>query len=124
MEKKTRIVIFTDNNARIITTRDPGKYKLASNMVVDPDLTQVRHVPPHFWKLKQGLVLEMSRPEKLARMEVIERSGADNSIRFIELKKIRMDLKRHVVTKRYYKIASILLLISLAASWGWVLWQT
>lgn len=91
MEKT--VVIFTPTNARII--RNPSDDALAEfikwpNVVIDPDLSKVSGVAPHYWKLIDGgQIVPMSYNEEVARQAQIESSGIDNSIysKKIEFKK-------------------------------------
>lgn len=45
---------------------------------MNPDLSKVRGEPPHFWKLVDGEILPMSRPEKIYRLAHHETFGVDN----------------------------------------------
>lgn len=77
------IVVFTASNARIF--RNPPdsaieKFVDWPNAVIDPDLSLVEGIPPHFWKLKDGVIVPMNDLEKLGRMNYIERYGVDNLI--------------------------------------------
>ncbi len=66
-----QVVLFSESNARVITnpTEDFSKNPRA---IVDPDLTQVHGVPPHFWKFEFGRVLPMDNDEKAERLKVLE----------------------------------------------------
>ncbi len=72
---KTKVVVFTSNNARILT--NPSAHPEGG--LVNPDLSLVRGCPPHFWKLVHGKILPMTTPEKALRMAHIELHGVDNS---------------------------------------------
>lgn len=81
MEK--RLVIFTQTNARVLINpphSDLLEYSNWPNTIVDPDLSLVDGVPPHFWKLKDGLIVPMSPGEREARLNQIEKIGADNKL--------------------------------------------
>lgn len=69
-------VVFTSNNARIVKDNKP----VYGTVVVDPDLSRVRGIPPHFWKLVDGAIVEMSRPEKVARLAHIAARGSVNVV--------------------------------------------
>lgn len=59
------VVVFTENNARILTNPDNIKfYESLSNAIVDPDLKAVEGLPPHYWRLENGKVLPMSEEHK------------------------------------------------------------
>lgn len=104
--KKNKVVIFTKNNARmLVNPKDLTAFESMPNAVINPDLSKVHRIPMHFWKLTKGQVVEMTRPEKIARMEDIEDHGADNKVKFMELRKIKI---RYPV--KYYKIFSILIM--------------
>jgi hypothetical protein len=77
---KHRVVVFTRNNARIITTSDISKYKNRMNISIDPDLSKVQGTPPHFWKLHGRKIVPLTRPEKLARLQDIKVNGLDNRL--------------------------------------------
>lgn len=73
--KKNKIVIFTPIGARIITAADPKPYMGQKNILINPDLSKVKGVPPQFWVRQGGRVVEMSRPRKLARKAKIKHLG-------------------------------------------------
>lgn len=75
---KTRVVIFTPNNARILPGVDPALYKDAANAVINPDLSAVRGVAPHYWKWDGERVLPMGEAERAAR-DLALQSGAQNT---------------------------------------------
>ena len=75
MSKKSILVVFTPNNARVLVNADPGNYPDA---LVNPDLSAVRAEPPHFWKLKDGKIVPMNRFEKRARLMDHKLSGVVN----------------------------------------------
>lgn len=72
---KNKIVIFTPVGARIITAADPKPYKGQKNVLINPDLSKVKGVPPQYWERRGGEVREMSRPRKLARRQKIRYLG-------------------------------------------------
>jgi hypothetical protein len=79
--KKRKVVVFTKNNARILT--NPLAIKVLErweNAVVDPDLSEMRGVPLEFWKLEDGKIVEMTRPEKLVRIAHHTFYGIDNTL--------------------------------------------
>jgi hypothetical protein len=55
-------------------TTSPDRYvkRFKRRAVVNPDLTEVKGIPPHFWKRKDRRIVEMTRPQKLARLAAIE----------------------------------------------------
>ena len=84
---KNFAVVFTSNNARIVVNPSILQ-KLAlkdkKNVVINPDLSLVKGVAPHFWKLSDDgkMVVEMTRPEKLVRLASHEAFGVDNNVEF------------------------------------------
>lgn len=72
---KDYFVVFTENNARI--------YKgvpevLSDNVLVNPDRTKVRGIPPHFWKKVGNDLLPMTEEEKIVRLLHMEENGVIN----------------------------------------------
>ena len=72
---KQKLVIFTTNNARILVGADPADYPGA---LVNPDLSAVKGIAPHFWKLADGRIVPMSASEKQARLAEHAAHGVDN----------------------------------------------
>lgn len=78
------LVIFTKNNARVLTKPEEfNELMTYPNVVPDPDLSLVKGIPPHHWKLEDGLIVPMTGPEKDARNADIEAHGVDNMIAWI-----------------------------------------
>jgi hypothetical protein len=50
---KQRIVIFGENGARIQTVEDVSVFLGREDVLINPNLSRVRGVPPHFW-MKDG----------------------------------------------------------------------
>jgi hypothetical protein len=88
---KNKVVIFTKNNARIIITNELSKYKKMQNAVINPDLSNVLQVAPQYWKLEGKKIVEMTRPEKMARDLDISLNGANNQL--IELPRNRLRIR-------------------------------
>lgn len=83
---KNKVVVFTENNARILT--NPVNFADLMNMpnaVVNPNLDALSGVPPHYWKFVNGGVVEMSTKEKARRDTHIARFGAMNEIVCIKI---------------------------------------
>ena len=74
---KTKLVIFTSNNARILINGDPAEYPGA---LLNPDLSAVKGIAPHFWKLEDGKIVPMSGEEQSARLKDHEERGVDNNV--------------------------------------------
>lgn len=81
------IVIFTENNSRILRVADISHYICKANVVIDPDLSLVEGVPPHLWCLSEGKIVPMMEEMKVNRHEHIKAHGAINEIRLVELLK-------------------------------------
>jgi hypothetical protein len=86
---QAKIVVFLKYNTRILVNADPGKYKLFKNAVINPDLSKVRSVPPHFWKLYDGEIVPMTDKEQHIRLKEISRYGIDNHIRSLKPRQFR-----------------------------------
>ena len=79
---KEFLVIFTKTNARILSNPSDKEIRYYKNSVRNPDLMQVRHVPPHFWKMdKYRNVMPMTPQEQKMRLALIAKNGMDNNIR-------------------------------------------
>lgn len=77
---KNTAVIFTRNNARIVKFTDFDSIKEYANVVLNPNLTLVKGVPPHFWTLEDGFIIPMNDDQKSIRIKQIESMGIDNSV--------------------------------------------
>src|ERR1044072_7340853 len=78
---KQTVVIFTTNNARIlINPEHPKLLAKRFNVLLDPDLSRVRGVDPHYWKVVKGEIYPMNHFEAELRRDHVERFGADNDI--------------------------------------------
>lgn len=110
---KTRVVQFTENNARILVVQDATPYEGLANTAINPDLTGVAGVPPHLWKLENGRVMPMTEAERLLRLQ-------DHSIRGV----INDGLpppKPHLVRRFWAKYGRLVLAFALGAGLGLVL---
>ena len=86
-EDSMTVVIFTSNNARILSgVEDITPYSDNPDLVVDPDLTQVRGIPPHYWKLEKGVVVPMSKSERERRDLEHVNNKVDNEIKTVKPK--------------------------------------
>lgn len=61
---KNRVVIFGTSFPKILTGINPDDYKGATNVAINPDLSKLIGIPPHYWKLQNGQIVEMSPSEK------------------------------------------------------------
>ena len=53
---KHKVVLFSNNGAKIITTDDVTLYQDIPNIAIDPDLSAVKYYPPHLWQLKDNKI--------------------------------------------------------------------
>lgn len=75
-----KVVVFTENNARVLTNPDNIEhYRAMDNCLIDPNLDEVRLIPPQYWTVKDGTVVRMSFRELLARARHIRDNGVVNS---------------------------------------------
>lgn len=79
MSEKNTVLVFTENNARILTNPpDLDAWKGHPRAVVNAE--RPAGVPLHFLKLEDGRVLEMTDEEKAARLAHHERHGVINEL--------------------------------------------
>lgn len=77
---KNKVVVFTKNNARVLTNFElPKKINPRAKVLVNPDLSLLKRIPTHFWKLDCGAIKEMTPKEKRQRMRDIKLYGSDNN---------------------------------------------
>jgi hypothetical protein len=64
------IVVFTENNARILYTDNPSLWEKCANAVVEADISEVQGLPPHFWKRDpfSKKILPMNDAERAYRL--------------------------------------------------------
>lgn len=74
---KNFVVLFIDYNARIIVNpKDLEEYRKLPNAVVNPDLSRVKGVPPHLWRLtKSKNIVPISGREAQERESLIRKHG-------------------------------------------------
>ena len=75
----SKVVVFTSNNARILVNIPRKELVTLRTYLENPDLTKVKGVPPHFWKLVNNKIVPMNDFEQSQRRSAIERSGIDNN---------------------------------------------
>ena len=79
-----RVVVFTKNNARIVNEpshHEMVEYSKMKNVLINPDLSKVAGVAPHYWTIgHQNSIVEMSDEEKKVRDQHIATFGAINSL--------------------------------------------
>lgn len=72
---KDFFVVFTSNNARIYKGIPK---QVTDNILVNPDLTKVKIIPPHLWKRVGDEILPMDENEALTRLAHIDKYGVSN----------------------------------------------
>lgn len=72
------IVIFSADSARIVKGAQARDFAGKTNIVINPDLSQVKGLPPHAWKFENGSVVSHT-PQEIARREQV--LAADSSTR-------------------------------------------
>lgn len=83
---KDVVVVLTRNNARLIVNpSDLDKFLGKQNVFINPDLTDLKGVPPHFWKAQRGRLVPMNALERRFRIRDIEKNGSENWIELIPL---------------------------------------
>lgn len=79
---KDRLLIFTQTGARL--EKDPlviEKYKGHPNTVLNPDLSKVVGLSPHFWKLDDGQVLPVPVEDRKARLAEVAKHGGPTAVK-------------------------------------------
>lgn len=111
--KKATVLVLTRNNARLLVNPPDIKALLQRpGVLLNPDLSAVKGIAPHFWKLVDGKIVEMTRVEKVSRLADIALVGADN----------------RVERRRRLRIPSWLLILGVgglgaAITWGALTWR-
>lgn len=84
------VVVFTKNNCRVLYN-PPNLEDLKSqpNVAVNPDLSKVIGVAPHFWKLVQGQIVPMSDSEMAHTESSHKTIGVDNSLAFLPVTEVK-----------------------------------
>lgn len=75
------VVVFTKNNARIL--KNPPDWRLMKGrpgVFVNPDLSRVQGVPPHFWAVSAGKIVPMSSYGRRKVVESHKAIGVDNRL--------------------------------------------
>src|SRR5574343_295047 len=84
--KHNRCVVFTTNSALILNNPwDWEKIKHYANVIQKPDLSRVVKVPPRYWKIEDGVIMQMAEDERMKRDQDIEFAGrVDKAVRCID----------------------------------------
>jgi hypothetical protein len=74
------VVVFTNNTASILFDHKPRFIRSRkARFLVNPDLTHLQNTPRHFWKLERGRGVEMTPPEKRARLALLSTDPIDEN---------------------------------------------
>lgn len=76
---KNKVILFTNNNARLIRTNELSTWEKDPRALINPDLSKVKGIPPHFWKRDGGQIVPMTDQEKVERLANIEKHGIHNN---------------------------------------------
>lgn len=108
-----RVVIFTENNARIVTNpEDLDYFKRLPNALINPDFSKVKGIPPHFWKCVDGKLEAMSADERSNAS--IDEHRIDNRVDYTKnVYKEELVKLRSLVKFKYIAIAEFILLAAL-----------
>lgn len=120
------VVVFTKNNARVVhNPENLERFRNHPYCVVDPDLSQVKGTPPHFWKLEGGQILPMSALEQVAVLDHHEKYGVCNTLDHIPEAEELPQLPARRWAFREWKAAAIMAatLILWAAILGSAAWH-
>lgn len=94
--EKEFAVLFTESNARIYVGPAVEKVRSLKGVLITPDLSQVKRIPPHFWKLEKGKIVPMNEVERAERIKLIEAKQPTNKIdglqKKISKKKVALEL--------------------------------
>lgn len=63
---KNKVVLFDKAIPRILVGINPLDYKNNPVAAINPDLSKLLGIPPHYWKLENGQIVEKSNVEKQA----------------------------------------------------------
>lgn len=75
------VVMFTDNNARVLRNPINLEYlKTLDNVLVNPNLSKVTGIPPHLWAKEGDSIRAMSEEESIERHKHHEVHGVLNDI--------------------------------------------
>lgn len=102
MSKQKYVVFKPEGGARIfINPADPDELKALGQIVLDPDLSDVKGVPPEHWALEDG--------------KVVERLPVEQSVEEMTYN-AKVMLLRRLERQRRFRVLSVIILISLLAA--------
>lgn len=119
MKNKRIAVVFTTNNARIMVNPEKlGALKGRFNVMIDPDLSHVGGVDPHYWKVVRGEIRPMNNWEAELRRLHVEKFGADNDVdHALELTPLQRVL--YSPQAWVYAVCTVVLVGLAVAAWRW-----
>lgn len=126
MSKDKKILVFTSNNALVLT--NPHNYDemcLWPNVIVDPNLGEYAGIERQYLKKEGNKVSLMNELERLLRKQDIELNGADNQVRRIDQEKPKkiLEIQKKAVqaVKIYWEVPTAIftsaLLMHLLDKW-------
>ena len=74
-----RSVVFTKTNAHPKTKLMGWPYSIFYSTAQNANLYELRGVPTEYWTLRDGKVVEMDRPQKIKRKELLRARGLDEA---------------------------------------------
>lgn len=95
-------VVFTNNNARIVKVNPDFDRQLPN--VKNPDLSAVKGLPPHLWKLVNNQVVRMTSKECVNRNDEVALTGVDNNTKPLSKNKFVNIAKRRLQKSFLYGI--------------------
>lgn len=91
----TTVIVFTPNNCRILKNPENlNIYQHMSNAHINPDLSAVKKIPPHFWKVIEGKIVPMTLVEMSQRENHHTDTGVDNSLRKLSKRQLRPPMNK------------------------------
>lgn len=73
------IIIPTENNHRILVTDNVAPYTGKEGIFIDPDLSRVKGIAPHYWKWDGQYFIPMDAFEKKAVDDTHKKMGIKNT---------------------------------------------
>lgn len=71
---KHKIVVFTDNKAKVLITNDPEAWRSKEDgktVFIDPNLGLCHGVSPEHWMVKDGIIMPIEDQEELAKRNAV-----------------------------------------------------
>lgn len=55
-------------------------HTIHKSSIINPDISHLKDVPQIFWKLENGRVIEMTRPEKIQRLRQLKKHVVEQTV--------------------------------------------